>query len=124
MSDFNSLYGEDEATDYGADGIPVDAEEVGTIQENITQEMGDAVLSNQGDALGAETQDVPEPLAPLDVTGSNVLGAAGAVPFVVLFILLTCVALSNVIILGVVTFNASIGTPSLDNFGKYKSLFT
>jgi len=71
MSDFNSLYGEDEATDYGADGIPVDAEEVGTIQENITQEMGDAVLSNQGDALGAETQDVPEPLAPLGVTGQD-----------------------------------------------------
>jgi len=75
MSDFNSLYAEGEATDYGADGIPVESEEVGTIQENITQEMGDAVLSNQGDALGAETQDIPqdmpEPLPPLDVTGQD-----------------------------------------------------
>ena len=71
MSDFNSLYAEGEATDYGADGIPVESEEVGTIQENITQEMNDAVLSTQGDALGAETQDVPEPPAPLGVTGQD-----------------------------------------------------
>ena len=62
MSDFNSLYAEGEATDYAADATPVENEEVGTIQENLTQVMGDAVLSNQPDALAAETtQDVPNP---------------------------------------------------------------
>jgi hypothetical protein len=72
MSDFNSLYAEGEATDYAADATPVENEEVGTIQENLTQVMGDAVLSNQPDALAAETtQDVPEPPSPQGMTGQD-----------------------------------------------------
>ena len=55
MSDFQSLYGGGESTDYGADGKPVPEGEVETIHENMTEVMGDSVLNTQGENLGAET---------------------------------------------------------------------
>ena len=55
MSDFESLYAEGEATDYAANAEPVPQGEVETIQENLTQVMGDSVLNTQGENLGAET---------------------------------------------------------------------
>ena len=61
MSDFQSLMGEDEATDYG-DGEPVPVDEVNTIQENLTDIMGDNTLNAQNDNLASE--NVGEPLPP------------------------------------------------------------
>ena len=46
MSDFQSLMSEGEATDYGA-GEPVPEDEVATIQENLSEVMGDNTLNAQ-----------------------------------------------------------------------------
>jgi hypothetical protein len=61
MSDFQSIMGEGEATDYG-DGEPVPMEEVATIHENLTEVMGDNTLNAQTDNLASE--NVGEPLPP------------------------------------------------------------
>ena len=56
MSDFQSLMSEGESTDYGA-GEPVPEDEVATIQENLTEVMGDNTLNAQGDNLASENVD-------------------------------------------------------------------
>tara|TARA_R110002020_G_scaffold29310_1_gene92592 strand:- start:2556 stop:3350 length:795 start_codon:yes stop_codon:yes gene_type:complete len=61
MSDFQTLMGEGEATDYG-DGEPVPMEEVATIHENLTEVMGDNTLNAQTENLASE--NVGEPLPP------------------------------------------------------------
>ena len=71
MSDFESLYAEGEATDYAANAEPVPQEEVETIQENLTQTMGDSVLNSQGDNLASETVGEPLPPEPVDITGQD-----------------------------------------------------
>ena len=71
MSDFESLYAEGEATDYAANAEPVPQEEVTTIQENITQVMGDSVLNGQTDNLGAEMVGEPLPPEPMGITGQD-----------------------------------------------------
>ncbi len=71
MSDFESLYAEGEATDYGADGEPVPQDEVGTIQENITQVMGDSVLNSQDTNLASENVGEPLPPEPVGITGQD-----------------------------------------------------
>lgn len=63
MSDFQSLMGEGEATDYGA-GEAVPEEEVATIQENITEVMGDNTLNAQTENLASETMNEPLPPSP------------------------------------------------------------
>lgn len=63
MSDFQSLMSEGEATDYGA-GEPVPEDEVATIQENLTDVMGDNTLNAQGDNLASENVDEPIPPSP------------------------------------------------------------
>jgi len=71
MSDFDSLYAEGEATDYGADGEPVPQTEVNTIQENITQVMGDNVLNAGGENLASENVGEPQPPEPVGITGQD-----------------------------------------------------
>jgi len=71
MSDFESLYAEGEATDYAANAEPVPQEEVNTIQENLTQVMGDSVLNGQTDNLGAEMVGEPMPPEPMGITGQD-----------------------------------------------------
>ena len=71
MSDFDSLYAEGEATDYGADGEPVPQTEVNTIQENITQVMGDNVLNAGGENLASENVGEPQPPEPEGITGQD-----------------------------------------------------
>ncbi len=71
MSDFESLMAEGEATDYGADGEPVHQDEVGTIQENITQTMGDNVLNTGGENLASENVGEPLPPEPVGITGQD-----------------------------------------------------
>lgn len=71
MSDFESLYAEGEATDYAANAEPVPAEEVGTIQENITQVMGDSVLNSQDTNLASENVGEPLPPEPMGITGQD-----------------------------------------------------
>ena len=71
MSDFQSLYGGGESTDYGADGKPVPEGEVETIHENMTEVMGDSVLNTQGQNLGAETVGEPLPPEPVGITGQD-----------------------------------------------------
>ncbi len=61
MSDFQTLMGEEEATNYG-DGEPVPVDEVATIHENLTEVMGDNTLNAQNDNLASE--NVGEPLPP------------------------------------------------------------
>ena len=61
MSDFQTLMGEGEATNYG-DGEPVPVDEVATIHENITEVMGDNTLNAQTENLASE--NVGEPLPP------------------------------------------------------------
>ena len=63
MSDFQSLLGEGEATDYG-DGEAVPVEEVNTIQENITEVMGDNTLNAQSENMASETLNEPLPPSP------------------------------------------------------------
>ena len=63
MSDFQSLMGEGEATDYG-EGSPVPVEEVHTIQENLTEVMGDNTLNAQSGNLASESMDEPIPPSP------------------------------------------------------------
>ena len=63
MSDFQSLMSEGESTDYGA-GEPVPEDEVATIQENLTDVMGDNTLNAQGDNLASENVDEPIPPHP------------------------------------------------------------
>lgn len=63
MSDFQSLMSEGEATDYGA-GEAVPEDEVATIQENITEVMGDNTLNAQGGNLASESMDEPMPPSP------------------------------------------------------------
>ena len=71
MSDFDSLYAEGEATDYGADGKPVPSTEINTIQDNITQVMGDNVLNTGGENLASENVGEPQPPEPVGVTGQE-----------------------------------------------------
>jgi len=71
MSDFDSLYAEGEATDYGADGEPVPQTEVNTIQDNITQTMGDSDLNSGGENLASENVGEPQPPEPVDITGQD-----------------------------------------------------
>ena len=71
MSDFDSLYAEGEATDYGADGEPVPQTEVNAIQENLTQVMGDNVLNAGGENLASETVGEPLPPEPVGITGQD-----------------------------------------------------
>lgn len=71
MSDFQSLYGDGEATDYAESGEPVPQEEVGTIQENITQVMGDSVLNSQDTNLASENVGEPQPPEPMGITGQD-----------------------------------------------------
>ena len=71
MSDFDSLYAEGEATDYGADGQPVPQTEVNTIQDNITQVMGDNVLNTGGENLASEDVGEPQPPEPVGITGQD-----------------------------------------------------
>jgi len=61
MSDFQTLMGEGEATDYG-DGEPVPMEEVATIHENLNEAIGDNTLNAQTENLASE--NVGEPLPP------------------------------------------------------------
>jgi len=63
MSDFQSLMGEGEETDYG-EGSPVPVEEVHTIQENLTEVMGDNTLNAQSGNLASESMDEPIPPSP------------------------------------------------------------
>jgi len=63
MSDFQSLMGEGESTDYGA-GEPVPEDEVATIQENLTDVMGDNTLNAQTENLASETMNEPLPPSP------------------------------------------------------------
>jgi len=71
MSDFESLYAEGEATDYAANAEPVPQEEVGTIQENITQVMGDSILNSQDTNLASENVGEPLPPEPMGITGQD-----------------------------------------------------
>ena len=71
MSDFDSLYAEGESTDYGADGEPVPQTEVNTIQENLTQVMGDNVLNAGGENLASENVGEPLPPEPMGITGQD-----------------------------------------------------
>ena len=71
MSDFQSLYAEGEDTDYAANAEPVPQEEVGTIQENITQVMGDSVLNSQDTNLASENVAEPLPPEPVGITGQD-----------------------------------------------------
>ena len=63
MSDFQSLMGEGEATDYG-DGSSVPVDEVNTIQENITEVMDDNTLNAQTENLASESMSEPIPPSP------------------------------------------------------------
>lgn len=63
MSDFQSLMSEGEATDYGA-GEPVPEDEVATIQENLTDVMGDNTLNAQSENMASENMDEPIPPHP------------------------------------------------------------
>ena len=60
MSDFQSLMSEGEATDYGA-GEPVPEDEVATIQENLSEVMGDNTLNAQSENMASETVGEPVP---------------------------------------------------------------
>ena len=71
MSGFDSLYAEGEATDYGADGEPVPQGEVDTIQENLTQVMGDNVLNAGGENLASENVGEPLPPEPVGIMGQD-----------------------------------------------------
>ncbi len=71
MSEFNSLYAEGESTDYGADGEPVPQLEVDTIQDNLTQVMGDNVLNAGGENLASENVGEPQPPEPVGITGQD-----------------------------------------------------
>ena len=71
MSDFESLYAEGEATDYAANAEPVPQEEVDTIQDNITQTMGDSVLNSQDTNLASENVGEPLPPEPMGITGQD-----------------------------------------------------
>jgi len=61
MSDFQTLMGEGEATDYG-DGEPVPMDEVATIHENLNETIGDNTLNAQTENLASE--NVGQPLPP------------------------------------------------------------
>ena len=63
MSDFQSLMSEGEATDYGA-GEPVPEDEVATIQENLSEVMGDNTLNAQNENMASETVGEPVPPSP------------------------------------------------------------
>ena len=63
MSDFQSLMSEGEATDYGA-GEPVPEDEVATIQENLSEVMGDNTLNAQSENMASETVGEPVPPNP------------------------------------------------------------
>ena len=63
MSDFQSLMSEGESTDYGA-GEEVPMEEVTTVQENLSEVMGDNTLNAQGANLASENEDEPLPPSP------------------------------------------------------------
>ncbi|MCP4122369.1 MAG: hypothetical protein GY751_11500 [Bacteroidetes bacterium] len=72
MSGFDSLYAEGEATDYASDGEPVPQEEIDTIQDNITQVMGDNVLNTGGENLASENVGEPlPPNPPMEPVGQN-----------------------------------------------------
>ena len=71
MSDFESLYAEGEDTDYAANAEPVPQQEVDTIQDNITQTMGDSVLNSQGENLASENVGEPLPPEPVEITGQD-----------------------------------------------------
>ncbi len=70
MSDFQSLMSEGEATDYGA-GEPVPEDEVATIQENLTEVMGDNTLNAQTENLASENVGEPIPSEPVGITGQD-----------------------------------------------------
>ena len=63
MSDFQSLMSEGESTDYGA-GEEVPMEEVATVQENLSEVMGDNTLNAQSANLASETVGEPVPPNP------------------------------------------------------------
>ncbi len=70
MSDFETLMGEGESTDYGeGESVPVD--EVSTVHENLSDVMGDNTLNAQSNNLASENVGEPIPSEPVGITGQD-----------------------------------------------------